>query len=125
MSDKSERLREINIENYVWIIYIGIIFLSWYANSKEKKFILYDDLNSKEEYQNLMIIIFTILLFIYYYFTKDSFDDVKSLNSSDTSKKKYLVYASFIGSTLILISGIIFLVIVILYDNIDTEVAFN
>ncbi len=36
MSDKSERLREINIENYVWIIYIGIIFLSWYANSKEK-----------------------------------------------------------------------------------------
>ena len=48
MSDKSERLREINIENYVWIIYIGIIFLSWYANSKEKKFILYDDLNSKK-----------------------------------------------------------------------------
>lgn len=125
MSDKSERLREINIENYVWIIYIGIIFLSWYANSKEKKFILYDDLKSKEEYQNLMIIIFTILLFIYYYFTKDSFYDVKSLNSSDTSKKKYLVYASFIGSTLILISGIIFLVIVILDDNIDTEVAFN
>lgn len=125
MSDKSERLREINIENYVWIIYIGIIFLSWYANSKEKKFILYDDLNSKEEYQNLMIIIFTILLFIYYYFTKDSFYDVKSLNSGDTNKKKYLVYASFIGSTLILISGIIFLVIVILDDNIDTEVAFN
>ncbi len=125
MSDKSERLREINIENYVWIIYIGIIFLSWYANSKEKKFILYDDLKSKEEYQNLMIIIFTILLFIYYYFTKDSFDDVKSLNSGDTNKKKYLVYASFIGSTLILISGIIFLVIVILDDNIDTEVAFN
>ncbi len=125
MSDKSERLREINIENYVWIIYIGIIFLSWYANSKEKKFILYDDLKSKEEYQNLMIIIFTILLFIYYYFTKDSFYDVKSLNSGDTNKKKYLVYASFIGSTLILISGIIFLVIVILDDNIDTEVAFN
>ena len=125
MSDKSERLREINIENYVWIIYIGIIFLSWYANSKEKKFILYDDLKSKEEYQNLMIIIFTILLFIYYYFTKDSFDDVKSLNSGDTNKKKYLVYATFIGSTLILISGIIFLVIVILDDNIDTEVAFN
>ena len=125
MSDKSERLREINIENYVWIIYIGIIFLSGYANSKEKKFILYDDLKSKEEYQNLMIIIFTILLFIYYYFTKDSFYDVKSLNSGDTNKKKYLVYASFIGSTLILISGIIFLVIVILDDNIDTEVAFN
>ncbi len=40
-------------------------------------------------------------------------------------RKKYLVYASFIGSTLILISGIIFLVIVILDDNIDTEVAFN
>lgn len=120
-----DRLKDIEIENFVWIIYIGIIILSFYANEKEKKFILYDDEKSKKEYQNLMILIFSILLIIYYYFAKEGYIDIKKLNNSDTEKKKILTYASFIGSLLILISGIIFLGIAITDDNIDTEIAFN
>ena len=99
--------------------------MSFYANSKEKDFILYNDLKSKSEYQNLMILIFGILLIIYIYFAIDSYMDVKNLDDDDTEKKKALIYASFIGSFLILISGIIFLTIAILDDNIDTEIAFN
>ena len=125
MDDKLDRLREIKIENLVWIIYIGIIILSWYANSKETKFILYDDEKAKKEYQNIMILIFTILVIIYCYFTKDSYDDLKKLNESDSEKKKILHLVSFIGSFLVLISGFIFLGIVILDDEIDTEIAFN
>ena len=125
MDDKLDRLEDIKIENFVWIIYIGIIILSWYANSKETKFILYDDEKAKKEYQNIMILIFTILVIIYAYFTKDSYDDLKKLNESDTEKKKILHLASFIGSFLVLISGFIFLGIVIVDDEIDTEIAFN
>lgn len=125
MDNKFDRLNDIKIENFVWVIYIGIIILSWYANSKEKMYILYDDQESKKEYQNLMVIIFTILLIIYYYFAKDSYDDVKKLNRFDSNKKINLTYASFIGSGLILLSGIIFLIIAIFDDNIDTELAFN
>ena len=36
MNEDLNRLNDIKIENYIWIIYIGIIVLSWYANSKEK-----------------------------------------------------------------------------------------
>lgn len=125
MNDKLDRLEDIKIENFIWVIYIGIIILSWYANSKEKKFILYNDEKSKEEYQGLLILIFSILLFVYYYFTKDSYGDLKKLNYYDTDKKKILTYASFTGSLLILISGVIFLIIAITDDNIDTEIAFN
>lgn len=125
MDDKLDRLREIKIENLVWIIYIGIIILSWYANSKETKFILCNDEKAKKEYQNIMILIFTILVIIYCYFTKDSYDDLKKLNESDSEKKKILHLASFIGSFLVLISGFIFLGIVIVDDEIDTEIAFN
>ena len=125
MNDKLDRLEDIKIENFVWIIYIGIIILSWYANSKETKFILYDDEKAKKEYQNIMILIFTILVIIYCYFTKDSYDDLMNLNESDTEKKKILHLASFIGSFLVLISGFIFLGIVIVDDEIDTEIAFN
>lgn len=125
MNEDLSRLKDIKIENYIWIIYIGIIVLSWYANSKEKDFIINKNENSKKEYQALMILIFTILLFIYYYFTIDSYDDVKELTPLDSKKKNILRYASFVGSFLILISGIIFLIIAILDDNIDTEIAFN
>lgn len=125
MNEDLNRLKDIKIENYIWIIYIGIIVLSWYANSKEKDFIINKNENSKKEYQALMILIFTILLFIYYYFTIDSYDDVKELTPLDSKKKIVLRYASFVGSFLILISGIIFLIIAILDDNIDTEIAFN
>lgn len=125
MNDKLDRLEDIKIENFVWIIYIGIIILSWYANSKETKFILCNDEKAKKEYQNLMILIFTILVIIYAYFTKDSYDDLMNLNESDTEKKKILHLASFIGSFLVLISGFIFLGIVIVDDEIDTEIAFN
>ena len=125
MNEDLNRLKDIKVENYIWIIYIGIIVLSWYANSKEKDFIIYKNENSKKEYQALMILIFTILLFIYYYFTIDSYDDVRELTSLDSKKKIVLRYASFVGSFLILISGIIFLIIAILDDNIDTEIAFN
>lgn len=125
MNEDLSRLKDIKVENYIWIIYIGIIVLSWYANSKEKDFIINKNENSKKEYQALMILIFTILLFIYYYFTIDSYDDVRELTSLDSKKKIILRYASFVGSFLILISGIIFLIIAILDDNIDTEIAFN
>lgn len=125
MNDKLDRLEDIKIENFIWVIYIGIIILSWYANSKEKKFILYNDEKSRQEYQRLLILIFSILLFVYYYFTKDSYSDLKKLNYYDTDKKKILTYASFTGSLLILISGVIFLIIAITDDNIDTEIAFN
>lgn len=125
MEDKLDRLKDIKTENFIWIIYIGIIVLSWYANSKEEKFILYDDEISKKQYQNLMILIISILVIIYYYFTVDSYNDLKKLNIFDSNKKRNLTYASFTGSLLILISGIIFLIIAILDDDIDTEIAFN
>lgn len=125
MNNKLDRLKDIKVENFIWIIYIGIIVLSYIANSKEKNFILTNNGDSKHEYQILMIIIFTILLFVYYYFVSDSIEDVKSLKNDDDLKKVLLNYASLIGSILILISGIIFLLIAILDDNIDTEIAFN
>lgn len=121
----NDRLKDIKVENFVWLIYIFIIFLSYYANYKETNFILYNDNKSKREYQNLLILIFSILLIVYLYFAYSSYEDIKDLKSYDTDKKKYLTYASFIGSFLILISGIIFWIIAIFDEEIDVELAFN
>lgn len=125
IKDRMDKLDDIKIENFIWIIYVGIIFLSWYANSREKKYLLYNDEESKREYQNLLILIFSILVIVYYYFAKSSYDDyIDSVDEND-DRKKNLLLASFIGSFLVLISGVIFLSIAIMDENIDVELAFN
>lgn len=124
-NEKYERLKDIKTENMIWVIYIVVIIMSWYANSKEKKYILYNDEKNRKEYQKLMTLIFSILVIFYYYFAKDSWEDFKKLNANDTNKKKGLTYASLMASILILISGLIFLGIAITDDEISTEIAFN
>ena len=125
IKDRMDKLEDIKIENFIWVIYIAIIFLSWYANSKEKKYLLYNVLLSKKEYQNLLILIFTILVIIYFYFAKSGYEDILNLTSYDSPKKQMLTKFAFIGSFLILVSGIIYLVLAILDDEIEIELAFN
>ena len=72
-----------------------------------------------------MIGIFIVLLFSYSYFLKDSIKSIKSLKTTDSNKKKTLVYLSFIASLLIFISGIIFLFIAYNDQSLDVELAFN
>lgn len=123
--EKLDRLKSIKAENFIWIIYIGIIILSWYANSFEKKYILCNDENARKNYQELMILIFSILFIVYLYFTVDSYKDLNNNSMNISNKAKNLKELSFIGSLLILISGAIFLYIATVDDNIDTEIAFN
>lgn len=115
----NEKLKELKIEDFIWLIYIGIIFLSWYSNTLERKYFIQNDLNSKEKYRKIITIIFTILIVVYLYFLKDSIDEIKKIKPTDTQKKKDLVYLSFIGSLLIAISGFIFLYISVVDENLD------
>lgn len=121
----NKRLKQLKIEDFIWIIYIGIIILSWYSNSLERKYFLYNDKNSKKKYREILILIFSILVVIYLYFLKDSIDDIKNLKPNDPDKKKLLVYLSFIASLLISISGFIFLFIAFTDNSLDIELAFN
>jgi len=125
MSDIENRLREIKIEDYIWIIYLGIIIFSWYSNSLERKYFLNNDINAKNKYREVMIGIFTVLVIVYFYFLYDSYKSIINLDKYvDEEKKKYVIL-SFIASLLIFISGLIFLYIAIKDNNLDVELAFN
>ena len=120
-----EKLKQIKIEDYIWIIYIGIIILSWYANSLERKYIISDSEEFRSKYQSVMIFIFLVLLIIYLYFLKGSYNEYIKLDSCDTDKKKELITLALIATLLLTISGTIFLYIAIEDKNIDVELAFN
>lgn len=121
----NKRLKEIKIEDFIWVIYIGIILMSWYSNYFERRYFIYNDLESKEKYRHIMIFIFIILVIIYIYVCKDSYEDLISLNQYDSKEKKRLILLSFIASLLIVISGIIYLFIAIKDEDINVEIAFN
>lgn len=121
----TRKLKQLKTEDFIWIIYIGIILFSLYANTFERKYFLYNDQKSKEKYRKITIGIFVILVIVYTYFLKDSLKDLNNIKPYDSEEKKNLTKLSFVGSLLIFISGIIFLYIAIKDENIDVEVAFN
>ena len=121
----SRKLKQLKTEDFIWLIYIGIIIMSWYSNNLERKYFIYNNLISKEKYRKLIILIFSILIIVYLYFLKDSYADLKSIKSNDTNKKKNLTFMSFLDSLFIAISGFIFLYIAIMDEDFDVELAFN
>ena len=78
----SQKLKQLKNEDFIWIIYIGIIIMSWYSNHLERKYFIYNDLKCKEDYRKMLILIFSILIVVYLYFLKDSFSDLKKSNRS-------------------------------------------
>lgn len=124
MKNKEEILRTIEIENYIWIIYLVIIFLSFMANKEEVNYFINNDMQSKSNYRKLIIIIFSIVLGIYYYFFVSGYKTYKSLSPYDTESKKFFETINFIANFLILISGVIFLFIAIFDKELETEIAF-
>ena len=121
----NEKLKQLTIEDNIWILYIGIIILSWYSNNLERSYYLFNDLISKEKYRKIIVFIFSILVIVYYYFLKSSYNDFINLKDNDSSKKKLLVTLSFIASFLIFISGIILLYIALNDKDLSVELAFN
>jgi len=123
--DIKKRLQELKREDFIWVIYIGIIFLSWLSNSLEKDYFLNNNYQSKEKYRQIIIIIFSVLVLVYLYFLKSSYESVQELKPTDSIKKKRLVTLSFFGSLFVFLSGIIFLYIAITDEELNIEVAFN
>lgn len=125
MNDLNKILNKLKIENNIWIIYLIIIGISFYSNSIEAKYYKYNDKNAKEKYQELNILIFSVALVVYCYFFKDGYDTVKNLSIFDNKKKRLYNNLSLLASTLILLSGIIFLYIAIFDTDLNTELAFS
>ena len=119
----NKRLKQIEIENYIWIIYIIIIGLSYFGNYLEKDYFINKNINSKNKYQKVNAFIFTILIIIYSYFEKDAITSFNNKNKS-TKQKEYDTLI-LIASTMVLISGLIFLYIILDDKNLDAEIAFD
>ena len=123
--NNSPILKEIETENFIWIIYLFLIGLSFLANKFEKDYYINGNITDKEKYRIINIFIFTVALIIYIYFFKGNIDTVNKLNCDDSYDKIFFNKLNLFSTSLIVIAGIIFLYIAINDKNLETEISFN
>lgn len=117
------RLKQIKRENFIFIIYIGIIILSFYANKLEKEYLIFKNEQAKQKYRNILITIFTVAVLVYIYYAYDSYQSIKE--PSKNQEIQNFNNLSFLASSLVLISGLIFLYIAYNDKDINVELAFS
>lgn len=118
-------LRTIETENFIWIVYLLIIGLSFLGNNFEKDYYVNGNIESKDKYRVINIFVFATALLIYFYFFYENYKTIRNLDCNSSSEKLLFNNLNFAASILIAIAGCIFLYIAVYDKNLDTEIAFN
>ena len=123
--DIIKRLKTLEVEDFIWLILICLILLSFYSNIIERDYLITGNEIQKHNYRTLTIFIFSTALLTYLYYANDSKKQYQELKATDTDKKKRNVTLSYIASILIVIAGVIFVYIAITDTELDIELAYN
>lgn len=117
-----DRLNDIKIENYIFIIYYIIITISLYANKVETEYLITDNKEIREKYRKLLFVIFGTAFLVYLYYTISNYDDYIEDNNPNSKRLNGL---TFLASFLVLISGVIYLYVIYEDKDVNIELAFN
>lgn len=125
IDELEERIRAIRQENFVWIIYLVVIGISYYANKLEIDYFKTNNEESAKWYRYLEILVFSIVTIIYLYLTIKDYMEVMSLSDDDSYNKKKYAYLSLISDVAVLFAAGILLYIAIDDRNIEAEIFFD
>jgi len=118
--NNSKKLQEIELENYIIIVYFILLLLYLYANVIEVNYLKYGNEADKEKYRTLLYIVFITTFIISLFFTINSIKELNITKDQETYKLKEL---STIANILILIASII--IIYIIYKDKDIVLEIN
>ena len=124
MEENIERINQIKIENFIWLICIILIGISLYGNYYEEKYFKYYQEQDKEKYRSALIFVFSIAMIIYIYFLYDSYQSYIKAKSLDEKSQK-LATLNLLTSILFAMGGSILLYISLTDENLDTEISFT
>lgn len=117
-----KRIKEIEFEDRLFLIFIVIIVMSYIANDFEKKFFVYKDEDDKRNYYYLQIIIFLIIVVINIYYVLANLKEVNNLSWNDSYKKQKYAYLDLVASISALVATSIILYIAITDKDIESEI---
>ena len=116
MKDISENLKELEIEDFIWIISLFSACFALVSNKLEKDYLYTHNLSKEKEYKTINITLLVISFFIYLYFMMLNYKRIK--NSTHQSFKQMRINnANFLAATLIVLATIIYIMTSIFGTN--------
>ncbi len=121
--EKRQALKRIDIESFIWIIYIFLVCFNLYSNYLEKLYLKTNQPFYKKKFRSINKAVLSIILLIYIYFVYVAYQDESNLTRYKTNNKKKKFYTDliFIASILFLIGGAISLYVACKSDIVDEE----
>lgn len=116
----NDKIQEIELENYIIIIYFILLLIYLYANEIELNYLKYGNEEDKDKYRMLLYIVFGTTLIISLLYTINSIKDLDINEDYEIYKLKRL---STIANILVLIASII--IIYIIYNDKDIILEIN
>ena len=114
-----DKLKEIQMENYIIYIYFIILSIYLYANNIELDYLKYGREEDKEKYRILLYIVFGTTFIITLFYSIESIKDLKNSNNYEMYKLKEL---STIANLLVLVASIIIIYTIYKDKDINLEI---
>lgn len=103
MKEQDELIKTLTLENYIWVIYIGIAFFNIYADELIKKAIKNNTKDEENKARKIFLGVLIITIIIYIYFLNKNYKDWKKHYDKEEYKIRLL------GSILVLTGTLCFL----------------
>lgn len=116
MKDISENLKELEIEDFIWIISLFSACFALLSNKLEKDYLYTHNLSKEKEYKTINITLLVIAFFIYLYFMMLNYKRIKR-NTHQSFEQMRINNANFLAATLIVLATIIYIMTSILSTN--------
>ena len=116
MKDISENLKELEIEDFIWIISLFSACFALLSNKLEKDYLYTHNLSKEKEYKTINITLLVISFFIYLYFMMLNYKRIKN-STYQSFKQMRINNANFLAATLIVLATIIYIMTSILSTN--------
>ena len=115
----SETLHEVQVEDYIWYIYIFLAIFALVSNHYEKDYLKTHNKKEESIFRTINTEIFIVTFIIYLYFVYINYKHIKRLDPNSSPRQVLLANAGFISSVLFLIAGGISLLISLYGDDED------
>ena len=79
-NEKINTIKRINIESFIWIVYIFLVCFNLYSNYLEKLYIETNKRFYKQKFRQINKIVLSVILIIYIYFAYLAFKDETTLS---------------------------------------------
>lgn len=110
MNKFNTELKNLKIEDIIWVIYFFIATAAVISNYYERKNLFQTGKAYNLTSKKINVTIFIITLFIYLYFVYLNWQDLKEFQNAMNKKQTILNQARLIAALLFLIGGIIYLI---------------